>query len=107
MIILDDKTCPVSMTANLMHFFARESCGWCTPCREGLPWTAKVLDALEAGQGRPEDIDRLQKHAHLIGSPGNTFCPLAPGAMEPLQSALQYFAEDFQEHIRQQRCPWH
>ncbi len=107
MIILDDKTCPVSMTANLMHFFARESCGWCTPCRDGLPWTAKVLDALEAGQGRLEDIDRLQKHAHLIGSPDSTFCPLAPGAMEPLQSALQYFAEDFQEHVRQQRCPWH
>jgi NADH-quinone oxidoreductase subunit F len=43
----------------------------------------------------------------LIGNPDSTFCPLAPGAMEPLQSALQYFAEDFQEHVRQQRCPWH
>jgi len=106
MIILDDKTCPVGMVHNLMRFFARESCGWCTPCREGLPWTAHVLGAFEAGQGRPEDIERLRRHVRLM-RPGRTFCALAPGAMEPLQSALKYFEADFQEHIRRQRCPWH
>jgi NADH-quinone oxidoreductase subunit F len=71
-IVLDDRTCPVGLTHNLAFFFARESCGWCTPCREGLPWVAH----------------------------------LAPGAMEPLKSALQFFRDDFDEHIRQKGCPW-
>ncbi len=106
MVLLDDKTCPVGMVRNLMTFFARESCGWCTPCREGLPWSAKVLDALEAGYGREEDVERLIKLGKLIGTPGRTFCELAVGAMQPLQSAIEYFKEDFYEHIRQKRCPW-
>ncbi len=106
MTVLDDRTCPVGMVKNVMGFFARESCGWCTPCREGLPWTSKVLGAIEAGSGRFEDMDRLRNHARLIGGPGSTFCALAPGAMEPLQSALKYFEDDFLMHIRQKRCPW-
>jgi NADH-quinone oxidoreductase subunit F len=105
MVILDDRTCPVGLVLNLMHFFAQESCGWCTPCREGLPWVARVLEAIEVGAGRPQDIDLLQRHTHLLG-PGHTFCALAPGAMEPLQSALKYFEEDFHRHIREKRCPW-
>jgi NADH-quinone oxidoreductase subunit F len=105
MVVLDDKTCPVGMVCNLEVFFARESCGWCTPCREGLAWVAKLLQAMEAGQGRPEDIALLQEHTELIRT-GHTFCALAPGAMEPLQSALKYFRDDFDAHISQHRCPW-
>ncbi|MCL4302221.1 MAG: NADH-quinone oxidoreductase subunit NuoF [Anaerolineae bacterium] len=105
MIILDDRTCPVGMVNNLSHFFAQESCGWCTPCREGLPWTAKVLQAMEDGQGQPGDLDKLEFHTRMLG-PGLTFCALAPGAMEPLQSALKYFREDFERHITDKRCPW-
>jgi len=105
MIILDDKTCPVGMVNNLEQFFARESCGWCTPCREGLPWVAKTLQAIEEGGGEPEDIEMLESHTRLLG-PGHTFCALAPGAMEPLQSALKYFEEDFKKHIREKKCPW-
>jgi NADH-quinone oxidoreductase subunit F len=105
MIVLDDHTCPVGMLQNLEHFFAQESCGWCTPCRDGLPWTAKILQALEEGQGESGDVDRLALHTKLLG-PGRTFCPLAPGAMEPLQSALKYFREDFERHIHEKRCPW-
>jgi NADH-quinone oxidoreductase subunit F len=105
MIILDDRTCPVGMVNNLMAFFARESCGWCTPCREGLPWIAKVLQSIEDGTGRSDDLPMLQRHARLLG-PGNTYCALAPGAVEPLQSALKYFREDFERHIREKRCPW-
>ncbi|HJU03599.1 MAG TPA: NADH-ubiquinone oxidoreductase-F iron-sulfur binding region domain-containing protein, partial [Nitrospiraceae bacterium] len=56
MIIMDDATCPVGLLANLEHFFAQESCGWCTPCREGLPWTRQILHAIENGDGRPEDL---------------------------------------------------
>jgi NADH-quinone oxidoreductase subunit F len=105
MIILDDQTCPVGMVHNLEHFFAQESCGWCTPCRDGLPWTAQILQALEDGRGQPRDLQRLALHTKLLWL-GRTFCALAPGAMEPLQSALKYFKDDFERHIRDQRCPW-
>jgi NADH-quinone oxidoreductase subunit F len=105
MIILDDKTCPVGMVLTLEKFFARESCGWCTPCREGLPWLVKILEDIEEGSGHPEDMDVLQSHAWLLG-PGHTFCALAPGAMEPLESALKYFRADFERHISEKRCPW-
>ncbi len=106
MIILDDKTCPVGMVKNLVEFFAQESCGFCTPCRDGLPHSAQVLDELERGKGRPEDIGVLQNHVKYIGAIGNTHCALAPGAMEPLQSAMKYFAEDFERHINGKRCPY-
>ncbi|MEJ2695525.1 MAG: NADH-quinone oxidoreductase subunit NuoF [Candidatus Sulfobium sp.] len=105
MIILDDRTCPVGMVLNLSIFFARESCGWCTPCREGLPWIVKILSAMENGEGREGDIENLERHCKLLG-PGNTFCALAPGAVEPLQSAIKYFREDFERHIRGKGCPW-
>ncbi|MGO9612774.1 MAG: NADH-quinone oxidoreductase subunit NuoF [Dissulfurispiraceae bacterium] len=105
MIVLDDKTCPVGMVLNLESFFARESCGWCTPCREGLPWVVKTLQAIEEGNGQMRDLEILQFHADHIKL-GHTFCALAPGAMEPLESALRYYREDFQQHIRRRRCPW-
>jgi NADH-quinone oxidoreductase subunit F len=95
----------VGLTHNLEQFFARESCGWCTPCREGLPWTERILRAIEEGRGELADLRRLRFHTEFLG-PGFTFCALAPGAMEPLQSALKYFREDFERHIREKRCPW-
>jgi NADH-quinone oxidoreductase subunit F len=105
MIILDDRTCPVGMLHNLEHFFAQESCGWCTPCRDGLPWVERMLAAIEAGQGQAQDLDILAMHTGFLG-PGKTFCALAPGAMEPLQSGLKYFRADFERHIDERRCPW-
>ena len=105
MVILDDHTCPVGFVHNLEHFFAQESCGFCTPCREGLPWTEKILYALEQGDGTAADLEQLEMHTRLLG-PGNTFCALAPGAMEPLQSALKYFREDFEQHIKEKKCPY-
>ncbi|MDJ0878034.1 MAG: NADH-quinone oxidoreductase subunit NuoF [Halieaceae bacterium] len=106
MIVLDDKTCPVGFVKNLIEFFAQESCGFCTPCRDGLPWNAQVLDDIEEGRGTPEDLDTLEQHISYIGAIGNTHCALAPGAMEPLQSALKYFREDFQRHIDGGACPY-
>jgi NADH-quinone oxidoreductase subunit F len=105
MVVLDDKTCPVGMVLNLIRFFARESCGFCTPCRDGLPWTRNILEAIEEGKGEHEDLTRLALHCKLLG-PGRTFCALAPGAMEPLQSALKYFREDFERHIKEKKCPY-
>ncbi len=97
-IILDNKTNVVAMVLNLERFFAQESCGWCTPCRDGLPWIVTLLEGLLAGQGSAEDLQRLSKLTRLLG-PGNTFCALAPGAMEPLQSALKYFSADFEQYL--------
>ncbi len=106
MVILDDRSCPVGMCHNLEKFFAQESCGWCTPCRDGLPWTERVLKALEDGQGAPGDLEMLDMHTRFLGM-GKTFCAHAPGAMAPLQSALKYFREDFERHITKRRCPYH
>ena len=100
MIILDDKTCPVGMVKNLIDFFAHESCGFCTPCRDGLPQTAHILQAMASGQGEVSDIETLERLVKFIGSIGNTHCALAPGAMEPLQSAMKYFPEDFERYAR-------
>jgi len=105
MIILDDKTCPVSFIHNVEKFFALESCGWCTPCREGLPWVEKILMSFEEGNAKPKDIETLKFHTWYL-SPGNTFCAHAPGAMEPLQSGLNYFYDDFMKHIKEKRCSW-
>jgi NADH-quinone oxidoreductase subunit F len=104
-IVLDDGTCPVGATLNLEAFFAQESCGWCTPCREGLPWVRNLLEAIEDGRGEPGDLAQLEENGRLMG-PGLTFCALAPGAAEPLLSALKHFREDFERHIRDRRCPW-
>jgi NADH-quinone oxidoreductase subunit F len=104
MIVLDDRTCPVGLVLNLMRFFARESCGWCTPCREGLPWLVQLLEAMESGHGRPGDLALMDHHCRHLGM-GYTFCALAPGAVEPLVSALRYFRDDFEEHITK-GCRW-
>ena len=106
MIILDDQTCPVGMVKNLIEFFAQESCGFCTPCRDGLPWSAQVLGDIETGAGKPEDLVTLSDQAKFIGAIGNTHCALAPGAMEPLTSAMKYFADDFKRHIDEGSCSY-
>jgi NADH-quinone oxidoreductase subunit F len=105
MIVLDDKTCPVAFVHNVERFFALESCGWCTPCREGLPWVEKMLASIDEGTGKMEYLDLLKYNAKYMG-PGNTFCAHAPGAVEPLQSGLKYFYDDFVKHITDKKCPW-
>jgi NADH-quinone oxidoreductase subunit F len=77
MVVLDDKTCPVGMVRNLEHFFAQESCGWCTPCWSGLAWTEKILSAMEQGTAQPQDLDALSFQTKFLGL-GNTFCAFAP-----------------------------
>ena len=105
MIVLDDRTCPVGMVWNLTYFFAQESCGWCTPCWSGLGWAERILKSMEEGKGQPGDIERLEFQTRFL-KPGNTYCALAPGAAEPLESALKYFRADFDRHIREKQCPW-
>ena len=106
MILLDNKTCPIGMIGNLMKFFAHESCGFCTPCRDGLPWVDTIFRDLESGKGSFKDIDVLKDHVGYLG-PGRTFCALAPGATAPLGSGLRLFADEFAAHVSGAKCPYH
>lgn len=101
-LAVDHTVSMVSLLRNMEEFFARESCGWCTPCRDGLPWSVKTLRALERGEGRPEDLDILQGLVSFLG-PGRTFCAHAPGAVEPLGSAIRYFRDEFEAGVAQRR----
>jgi NADH-quinone oxidoreductase subunit F len=95
---VDDKVNMVSLLRNMEEFFSQESCGFCTPCRDGLPWSVKMLRALENGQGQPGDIETLLGLVNFLG-PGKTFCAHAPGAVEPLGSAIKYFRPEFEAGI--------
>ena len=97
--VVDHKQDMVAVVRNIEEFFARESCGWCTPCRDGLPWAEKLLRAIEHGEGAPGDIELLEDLSRLLG-PGKTHCALAPGAVEPLQSAIRFFRNEFEHGIR-------
>src|SRR5690606_16428367 len=101
-LAVDHTVNMVSLLRNMEEFFARESCGWCTPCRDGLPWSVKTLRALERGEGRPEDLDILHGLVSFLG-PGRTFCAHAPGAVEPLGSAIRYFRDEFEAGVAQRR----
>ena len=99
LIVLDRTACPIGLLARHMRFYARESCGWCTPCREGLPWAARILDALEDGAATPQDIDILHMTAAEAGPRGRSFCDLMGGAMQPLATALARFPDLFEAHL--------
>lgn len=103
-IVLDDRSCPVGMSLNIQEFFARESCGWCTPCREGIPWLRDLLADIEEGRAELGDIEILSEQCRLIGP--NTYCAFAMGAVQPLMSGIELFRSDFEEHIRDKRCSY-
>jgi len=102
-MIFDHKTCMVAATWNLTEFFARESCGWCTPCREGLPYIRDLLWRLEEGEGEEEFIPLLQQMSKHLWS---SYCAFAPGAVSPVESLITYFEDEVREHISQKRCPF-
>jgi NADH-quinone oxidoreductase subunit F len=93
-IVLAEGTCMVKVLANLSHFYAHESCGQCTPCREGTGWLSRVLNRMLAGQGRPSDLDLLDNVAGRIG--GRTICALGDAAAMPVQSFLKHFRHEFE-----------
>ena len=102
-VVFDQSTCLVAATINLLDFFVRESCGWCTPCREGLPYIRDLLRRIEAGEGREEFIPKLRV---MAGYMAHAYCGFAPGAAEPVLGLLEYFQDEVREHISQKGCPF-
>jgi NADH-quinone oxidoreductase subunit F len=108
-IVFDQNICLVGATLNLIEYFARESCGFCTPCREGLPFIRDLLWRIEAGEGKEEFIPMLKQAA---GQMAQSYCAFAPGAASPVLGLLNHFEEEVRAHIRQRQCsfkgsgPW-
>ncbi len=103
LVVMDEDTCMIKVAKHLMRFFVHESCGKCTPCREGTDWLYKILERIEEGNGKEGDVELLNDICDNIS--GKTFCPLGDGAMGPVRGTLKYFEEEYREHIRTGGCP--
>jgi NADH-quinone oxidoreductase subunit F len=102
--VYDEETSMVDVLYNTCRFFAHESCGQCTPCREGTGWMLKIADRIRRGQGRIEDLDILKEVGNAIGiMPGTTICGLADGAGWPVKQAVTKFRQEFEDYIRSGR----
>jgi NADH-quinone oxidoreductase subunit F len=101
-IVMDDSTCMVWMAKNLIYFYKHESCGKCSPCREGTGWMLRLLERIEAGQARESDLDLLWKVTDSIS--GKTVCPFGDAAIAPPQSTLKKFRAEFEYHVREKKC---
>jgi NADH-quinone oxidoreductase subunit F len=102
--IFDETTCVVRATLRWMEFYEHESCGKCTPCREGTYWIVQLLDALERGEGSEGDLDKLLDICDNIL--GRAFCPFGDGAISPVVSSIKYFRDEFIEHNKRGGCPF-
>ena len=111
-VAVDDSVCPVRVAWRLTKFYAHESCGQCTPCREGGSWLEKALRRIETGAGRPEDVKTILDVCRGIvpklmwPPPFTTICQLGPSIPMPIVSAIQMFPEDFERHVEEGRCPY-
>ena len=103
-IVIPEGTCMVRALSVLMNFYAHESCGQCTPCREGTGWLRKIVGRIEAGKGRVGDVELILDLCDNMM--GRTICPLSDAAAMPAQSFLWKFREEFDRHIADQKCPY-
>ena len=101
-IVLDDSNCMVKVLERMSYFYYEESCGQCTPCREGTGWMYRVIHRIETGKGRQEDLDLLDDVAAKIQ--GRTICALGDAAAMPVAGMLRHFRDEFQFHIDHKRC---
>ena len=101
-IVIDDSTCMVWLAENLLHFYRHESCGKCTPCREGTDWLHKILRRIERGEGHMHDLDLLSSISGNIG--GKTLCAFGDAAVTPVLTTLKHFRHEYEAHIREGRC---
>ncbi|MBI3287057.1 MAG: NADH-quinone oxidoreductase subunit NuoF [Chloroflexi bacterium] len=103
-IVIDETACVVRAAWKMIRFFKHESCGKCTPCREGTYWLSKVLEDIERGGAREADISLAGNIASQMV--GRCFCPLGEAAVSPVLSSLKYFQAEYEEHLRLGRCPY-
>jgi NADH-quinone oxidoreductase subunit F len=102
LIVLDDTVCMVWLAMNLLHFYRHESCGKCTPCREGCDWLFKLLQRLERGEGREKDLELLfGVSSNIIGK---TLCAFGDAAATPVLSTMKLFRHEYEAHVREGRC---
>lgn len=102
-IVMDDQTCMVDACLNLSKFYAHESCGQCTPCREGMPWMKMILDRIEHGQAKESDVDLLLDVA--LNIEGRTICALGEAGAWPVKAFVTKFRDEFLEHVKLGKCP--
>lgn len=102
MIVMDDTTCMVKAARNIARFFAHESCGQCTPCREGCHWMEKIFYRIENGQGTMKDLDLILNVSGNIM--GNTICPFGDAAAMPAAAFVKKYRPEFEAHVKQQKC---
>jgi NADH-quinone oxidoreductase subunit F len=103
-VVMDERTCMVRVGCVISYFFRDESCGQCTQCREGTGWMNKIVERIERGAGSMEDIEVLEDIAGKIE--GGTICAFADAAAWPMQGLLRHFRSDFEEHVKQGKCPF-
>jgi NADH-quinone oxidoreductase subunit F len=103
-IVISEDQCIVEYTSRLADFYYRESCGKCTPCREGTFWLSRVVRRIEAGGGRPDDVELITSVCNNID--GKSLCALGEAAAWPIRSSVQQFAADFQAHVDAHQCPF-
>ena len=101
-IVMDDTNCMVKVLDRISYFYYEESCGQCTPCREGTGWMHRVIHRIETGKGKPEDLDLLEDVAAKIA--GRTICALGDAAALPVASFIQHYRDEFQYHIDHKKC---
>ena len=101
-VVLDDTTCMVWLAENLLHFYRHESCGKCTPCREGTDWLHKILQRIERGEGQMRDLDLLSSISGNIA--GKTLCAFGDAAVTPILTTLKHFRHEYEAHIKQGKC---
>lgn len=101
-IVMDETTCMVRALERLSYFYYEESCGQCTPCREGTNWLYQIVHRIEHGQGRPEDLDLLRSLTKNIM--GHTICALGDAASMPVKSFVKHFQDEFAYHIERKKC---
>ena len=101
-IVMDESTCMVKVAYRISKFFEHESCGKCVPCREGTRWIRQIMQRIENGKGREEDIDLLRDICANIA--GKTVCPLADGAVVPITSTIEKFRDEYEYHIKHKKC---
>jgi NADH-quinone oxidoreductase subunit F len=101
-MVMDASTCMVKAIERIAHFYTHESCGQCTPCREGCGWMERILHRIEHGQGRHEDMDLLLNITENII--GQTICPLGAAAAMPVASFVKTFRSEFEYHVDHKKC---